>query len=93
MKIAVIVLFAIAAMGGAAVGYIKDKKDEATECQSVVDNLNKVGSDYTAQPTAQNCKTYAAAIQNYLDSDCASNLTHQQKAVYQAMLNEFAIIK
>lgn len=79
MKKTFIALFAIAMIGGTVVSCKKEKK--ATDCASAIKKFQDIS------PTA-NCATYKAALQDYINSDCFSSLSAEQKAQYNEQLKD-----
>jgi hypothetical protein len=75
-------LFAIVAVSATSC-----KKDKTTDCTSAIKVLTDAGTAYVSNMSSANCKTYKAALQDYLNSDCASSASAEQKAIFQETLN------
>ena len=85
MKKTFITLFAIAMIGGTVVSC---KKDNKVDCTTAVKNATDAATAYFGNQSSANCKNYKAALQDYINSDCFTGLTSEQKATYQESLND-----
>ncbi len=70
-----------------ACSFVSCKKNKAVDCSSTLINLTNAGKAYNSAQSSTNCKTYKAALQDYLNSDCASGLSAEEKSAFQASLN------
>lgn len=86
MKKTFIALFAIAMIGGTVASCKKDKKTDCASIQKRIEDAGKVWTSGGGQ-TPANCKTYKAALQDYLNSDCVTGASAEQKAIYQEVVN------
>ncbi|MFT3748274.1 MAG: hypothetical protein QM768_08165 [Agriterribacter sp.] len=84
MKKTFIALFAITMIGGT---FASCKKDKKVDCTSAGKKVTDAGIAYSQSQTSANCKSYKAALQDYLNSDCFTGLSSEQKAAYQESLN------
>lgn len=60
------------------------KKEKKLDCNSAA---KKVVDAAQAYGTTGNCAAYKAAIQEYLETDCFTGLSDQEKAAYQLSLS------
>jgi len=63
------------------------KKDKKTDCTAAIKAVTDAATAYYADNNAANCKSYKAAMQNYLNSDCVNGISAEQKAEYQDEVN------
>lgn len=75
-------LFAIVAVSATSC-----KKDKKTDCTSATKAVTDALTAYSTSQSSANCKTYKAALQSFLSSDCAASISADEKATYQATVN------
>lgn len=82
------VLFALLVITVGTGAMVSCKKDKATDCTAAVKNLSDATTAYYGAMNPANCKTYKAALQDYINSSCFSSLSAEQKAPFQESLND-----
>jgi uncharacterized protein YaaR (DUF327 family) len=63
------------------------KKDDNSGCTSSAKRVSAAAQQYAASPTPQNCGIYKTAIQDYLNSSCASGLSQTDRQSLENALN------
>lgn len=84
MKKTFVAFFAIAMIGGTIASC---KKEKTVDCNTAIKNVTDAATAYTQSQTSANCKTYKAALQDYINSSCFSSLSSEQKALYNEQVN------
>ena len=64
------------------------KKSSPVDCKSVSDKVATAALAYSNDQSSANCKAYKAALQDYIGSSCANSITAEEKAAFQASLND-----
>jgi hypothetical protein len=67
---------------GAGIGC---KKDNPISCTEKLAKLQAAATAYGTSSNTENCQAYKSAIQDYVSS-CATGMTADQKAEYEAMI-------
>lgn len=86
MKKIIFGLFAIALIGTTVLSCKKDKPKKL-DCKTATANFQKAMTDYEEDQSATNCQAFKKATQDLLNSECADQMTAEQKAEYQEGLN------
>lgn len=63
------------------------KKEKKLDCTSAAKKVVEAAQAYGANDNSANCKAYKAAIQEYLETDCVTGLSAEEKAAYQSSLS------
>jgi hypothetical protein len=63
------------------------KKEKKLDCNSAAKKVVDAAQAYGANVNSANCKAYKAALQEYLETDCVSGLSAEEKAAYQSSLS------
>lgn len=81
------ILLSLSLFAIVAVSVTSCKKDKKTDCTSAVKVVTDAATAYSTSQSSANCKSYKAALQDYLNSDCVSSASAEQKALFQEALN------
>lgn len=87
------ILLSLSLFAIVAVSVTSCKKDKKTDCTSAVNALSTAASAYSGNMSSANCKTYKAALQDYLNSDCVTSISSEQKAAYQEIVNSLTCLE
>ena len=78
-------LFVVALILAMSTGCEKGLKD--AQCDTYAQDLTYAATLYASSPTALNCGYYKTAIQNYLNSECAKDLSGPDRSALENKLN------
>ncbi len=63
------------------------KKEKTLDCNSASKTVTDAANAYGQNQSSANCKSYKAALQDYINSDCATGISADEKAAFQEALN------
>ncbi|HRO46108.1 hypothetical protein [Agriterribacter sp.] len=81
------ILFGLLICGMAPVLVSSCKKEKKVDCTSAAKRVADAVQTYAANINSANCKAYKAALQEYLETDCVTGLSAEEKAAYQSALS------
>lgn len=80
------ILFGLLICGIAPVLVSSCKKEKKLDCNSAAKKVVDAAQAYGTNINSANCKAYKAALQEYLETDCVTGLSAEEKAAYQSSL-------
>lgn len=79
------IIFSFAVVALLTIAFTNCSKSNPISCTEKLAKLQAAATAYGLSSNTENCKAYKSAIQDYVSS-CATNMTAEQKADYEAML-------
>lgn len=77
-------LFAVVMIGASV---ISCKKEKTVDCNAATKKVSDAASAYMGEQSSANCKNYKAALQEYFNSACFSDLSAAEKEQYQDIVD------
>lgn len=79
------IVFTFAIVSLSAIVFTNCSKSNPISCTEKLAKLQAAATAYGTTSNTENCNAYKVAIQEYVNS-CATNMTADQKAEYEAMV-------